>query len=114
WQHFRDLAAAGVTILVSTHQMDEALYCDRLAILREGAVLACDSPQALLHSGKATLRIWQGEQVEMHTLSDYAKRRPELLRRYHLDPSVSRIEIEAESFERIVLTLIDAREASQR
>lgn len=37
----------GVTVLLTTHLMDEADRCDRLAILRQGKVLACDAPTAL-------------------------------------------------------------------
>jgi ABC-2 type transport system ATP-binding protein len=38
---------AGVTVLLTTHLMDEADRCDRLAILDRGRVRACDSPDAL-------------------------------------------------------------------
>ncbi len=113
WGHFRQLAAEGVTILLSTHQMDEALYCDHLAILRDGAILANESPRDLLHSGQANVKIWHGEQAEVYMLSDYPERLPGLLQRYHLDSSVSRIEIEQEPFESIVLKLVDAQEGSQ-
>ncbi|HEY8806929.1 MAG TPA: ABC transporter ATP-binding protein [Candidatus Limnocylindria bacterium] len=40
WEHFRSLAAGGVTILVSSHVMDEASRCDRLGLIRSGRVLA--------------------------------------------------------------------------
>jgi ABC-2 type transport system ATP-binding protein len=40
WAHFRDLASTGVTILVSSHVMDEASRCDRLGLIRGGVVLA--------------------------------------------------------------------------
>ena len=40
WEHFRALAAHGVTILVSSHVMDEAARCDRLGLIRDGRVLA--------------------------------------------------------------------------
>ena len=40
WAHFRRLAAAGTTILVSSHVMDEASRCDRLGLIRAGVVLA--------------------------------------------------------------------------
>jgi ABC-2 type transport system ATP-binding protein len=47
WKRFRDLAAAGVTLLVSSHVMDEANRCDRLLLIREGAIIADDTPQAV-------------------------------------------------------------------
>ncbi len=48
WGLFHDLAARGVTVLVSSHVMDEAARCDRLALLRAGEVLADGTPAALL------------------------------------------------------------------
>jgi ABC-2 type transport system ATP-binding protein len=44
---FHRLAAAGRTLLVSSHVMDEAERCDELILLRDGRVLACSTPQAL-------------------------------------------------------------------
>jgi len=48
WELFRRLAAEGTTLLVSSHVMDEATRCDRLLLLREGRLLADDSPGGLL------------------------------------------------------------------
>ena len=39
WDHFRGLAAAGATLLVSSHVMDEADRCDQLILIRAGRVL---------------------------------------------------------------------------
>jgi ABC-2 type transport system ATP-binding protein len=48
WRFFAELAAGGVTLLVSSHVMDEAEHCDRLILMREGAVLASDTREGLL------------------------------------------------------------------
>jgi ABC-2 type transport system ATP-binding protein len=48
WDRFRDLAAGGASLLVSSHVMDEAARCDRLLLMREGRLLADDAPDALL------------------------------------------------------------------
>jgi ABC-2 type transport system ATP-binding protein len=40
WDHFRQLAGAGVTLIVSSHVMDEAERCDRLGFIRQGKLLA--------------------------------------------------------------------------
>jgi ABC-2 type transport system ATP-binding protein len=48
WTLFRSLAARGVTLLVSSHVMDEAARCERLLLMRDGALLADDTPDALL------------------------------------------------------------------
>jgi ABC-2 type transport system ATP-binding protein len=47
WATFRSLAAAGTTLLVSSHVMDEAEHCDQLLLMREGELLAAESPDAL-------------------------------------------------------------------
>lgn len=48
WADFRTLARGGMTILVSSHVMDEANRCDRLLLLYEGRLLAEGSPAQLL------------------------------------------------------------------
>jgi len=50
WELFHRLAEAGATLLVSSHVMDEASRCDRLLLMRDGVLLADDTPQALLDS----------------------------------------------------------------
>ena len=47
WGLFRRLAGTGVTLLVSSHVMDEASRCDQLLLMREGRILAQDTPAAL-------------------------------------------------------------------
>ena len=47
WKLFHQLADNGTTLLVSSHVMDEADRCDRLLLLREGELLAEDTPDAL-------------------------------------------------------------------
>jgi ABC-2 type transport system ATP-binding protein len=54
WGHFAMLAAAGTTLVVSSHVMDEAERCSRLLLLRDGALLADDTPAALLQRTGAT------------------------------------------------------------
>ncbi|MEO9383154.1 ATP-binding cassette domain-containing protein [Chromobacterium phragmitis] len=47
WTHINGLAEKGVTVLVTTHFMDEAEYCDRIALIYRGRLLALDTPDAL-------------------------------------------------------------------
>lgn len=47
WTHINGLAEKGVTVLVTTHFMDEAEYCDRIALVYRGRLLALDTPDAL-------------------------------------------------------------------
>jgi ABC-2 type transport system ATP-binding protein len=48
WAMFHRLADTGAGLLVSSHVMDEAERCDRLLLMREGELLADDTPAALL------------------------------------------------------------------
>jgi ABC-2 type transport system ATP-binding protein len=48
WDYFAQLNKEGVTIIVSTHHLDEAIRCTRLGLMRNGILLAQDSPQELL------------------------------------------------------------------
>jgi ABC-2 type transport system ATP-binding protein len=47
WDLIYTVVAQGVTALVTTHYMDEAEYCGRIGIMRDGKLLAMDSPSAL-------------------------------------------------------------------
>lgn len=47
WEHFRRLADSGVTLLISSHVMDEAERCHRLGFMREGRLFAEGSPEQL-------------------------------------------------------------------
>jgi ABC-2 type transport system ATP-binding protein len=47
WRRINKLAESGVTILVTTHFMEEAEYCDRLVIMASGEILATGTPQEL-------------------------------------------------------------------
>lgn len=65
WDLIYDMAEEGVTILVTTHYMDEAEYCERVGIMREGQLLAMDTP---LNLKKRVVpgKIWEifGEPLE--------------------------------------------------
>jgi ABC-2 type transport system ATP-binding protein len=54
WAQFRAWAAAGATVVVSTHVMDEAARVDRLAFLYNGALLAEGSPAEIVAGAGAT------------------------------------------------------------
>jgi ABC-2 type transport system ATP-binding protein len=47
WQTLHAIQATGVTILLTTHLMDEADRCSRLAIMARGKLMACDTPMAM-------------------------------------------------------------------
>ncbi len=47
WTHINGLVRKGVTVLVTTHFMDEAEYCDRVALMYQARLIALDTPDAL-------------------------------------------------------------------
>ena len=50
WDLIHTLAADGVSVLVSTHYMDEAEYCHRAALINQGRLIAVGSPEELKHT----------------------------------------------------------------
>ncbi len=54
WEIMNDLAAHGTTLFVTTHFLDEAEFCHRIAIIADGEIVACDSPTRL----KGSLAEW--------------------------------------------------------
>jgi ABC-2 type transport system ATP-binding protein len=63
WAMFRGLAEGGTSLLVSSHVMDEAGHCDRLLLMRDGRILASETPEELRRAtgehdlGEAFLRM---------------------------------------------------------
>ncbi len=47
WQLIKELAQSGITIFVTTHYMDEAENCSRIALMKDGRLIAIDSPEEL-------------------------------------------------------------------
>lgn len=66
WDYIRRLKAAEeITIFMTTHYMDEAEFCDRIAIMDQGTIVALDTPEALKAGvGK--------DRVQIHTDDDGA------------------------------------------
>ncbi len=66
WRLIRELSAAGRTIFVSTHYMDEAEYCHRLALMYRGRIVALGAPAELKRelAGHALLRLDAADPLE--------------------------------------------------
>jgi len=54
WSHINGLVEKGVTVMVTTHFMDEAEYCDRIGLVYRGKLIALDSPDALKQSARTS------------------------------------------------------------
>jgi len=55
WELIYDLASKGTTVFVTTHYMEEAEHCHRLALMNRGGLIALDSPKRLRDEMKAAL-----------------------------------------------------------
>ncbi len=56
WDLIYELSEKGRTVFVTTHYMDEAEYCHRLALMYKGRIIAMDTPAALMrNAGKASM-----------------------------------------------------------
>jgi ABC-2 type transport system ATP-binding protein len=49
WDLIQNLSASGVSVLVSTHYMDEAEYCHRVSLINQGRLLALGTPHQIKH-----------------------------------------------------------------
>lgn len=72
WNEFKRLKHEGTTIIVTTHVMDEAEHCDRLALIRSGFLIALGTPEELKqNSGEKTIEgafLYYGEEKEDKSL----------------------------------------------
>lgn len=49
WEMLKSLKSEGITIVVSTPYMDEAILCERIALIQQGEILSIESPQQVIH-----------------------------------------------------------------
>lgn len=63
WNILKDLAAQGITILVSTPYMDEAGLCDRIALIQDGEILSVNTPEAVINDYGQPLYAVKGENM---------------------------------------------------
>lgn len=70
WRHLRQINQdEGVTVLATTHLMEEAERCLRLAVMQQGRMLACDSPAALKERvGGDVITITTSQPAEVRSL----------------------------------------------
>nr|WP_320039087.1 ABC transporter ATP-binding protein [uncultured Bacteroides sp.] len=66
WEMLKKLKAQGITILVSTPYMDEAVLCDRIALIQDGSFLGIETPQEIVSDFKEVL--WSAKSHNMSAL----------------------------------------------
>jgi ABC-2 type transport system ATP-binding protein len=109
WQFFRRLAGQGTTLVISTHLMDEALLCDRVAVLRRGLIIADDSPAHILEAGRARLAVHFRDRTEQLTIAATPVALATSLLPYGLSPEVDSLVLDFDSLEDVILDIIQTR-----
>src|SRR5476651_1691850 len=74
WEEIHQLAAGGLTVLVTTHYMDEAERCHRLAYIAYGNLLATGTVEEVLKSAKLTT--WEVSGANLHELAEKIRKLP--------------------------------------
>ncbi len=100
WSLIRSMAASGKTVFVTTHYMDEAEQCDRIALMRDGSLIALDSPGGLKRSTfpEPIYEISSSREKLDEFWFESIKKRPEILKiqphglRYHAQLSKGVVE----------------------
>src|SRR5919202_5682228 len=111
WNTFRELAGGGTTLFISTHLMDEAMLCDRVAILRNGRVVISDAPRRILEEGKTRLVLERNGKEEERVIGGHPEDLAAALREYGLAQDVSAVDVREDSLETVVLSLIEKEAA---
>ena len=113
WLLFRRLAARGVTIFVSTHLMDEALLCDKVTILRNGEIVAVDTPQKILERGRTRVKIFTPGGEKISVINSRPEDLASELKNYGLREEITAVELRADSIEDIILSLVREKEKAE-
>ena len=92
WEYFRGLNRRGVSFFISTHYMDEAELCDRLALMNYGRLIASGTPTELKRKALG------GERIELVT-ADVARtslllKNSELVREIEISNGVTRLSVD--------------------
>ena len=102
WQDLSRLRTErGTTVVLTTHLMEEAAACDRVAILDRGRLVACDTPAALVSS--------IGGDVVLVTTRDAASLAPRIAARFEVHAEVldGRVRIERDQGHRFIASLVE-------
>jgi ABC-2 type transport system ATP-binding protein len=86
WEMLRKLKENRITIVVSTPYMDEAMRCDRVALIQDGSILTTDKPQKIKESFSSKLFLVKGN--EKYRLLIALRENPEVLTAFPFGNSV--------------------------
>lgn len=114
WFLFRKLAQSGVTIFVSTHLMDEAILCDKVTILRNGEILAVDTPKNILQRGKTKLKISANNEEKISLINSTPESLADELKKFGLEKNILSVELHSDNMEDIILSIVREREKGEK
>jgi len=114
WIQFRKLAQSGVTIFVSTHQMDEAMLCDKVTILRNGEIIAVDTPQNIIRRGKTKLKIVANLEEKISIIDSNPENLADELKKFGLEKNISSVELHPDTIEDIILAIVHEKEKEEK
>jgi ABC-2 type transport system ATP-binding protein len=109
WQLFREMASRGTTLVISTHLMEEAMLCDRVAILRRGVLLADDKPTEILKAGQTRLVVHRPEAVSEQTIDTTPEALAAGLQTFGLPEDVEAIQVQPDTLEDVIVALIQSQ-----
>ncbi|MEJ2290009.1 MAG: ABC transporter ATP-binding protein [Deinococcales bacterium] len=105
WREFDRLKGEGAGLLVSTHQIDEAVHCDRLLIVREGRILADTTPETLMRRAGTTVRVERSGGIEERRFPPDGPELLAWLRSLDAD-GVRRVDVRNDTLEDIIVALM--------
>jgi ABC-2 type transport system ATP-binding protein len=109
WQLFRQLTSQGVTLIISTHLMDEALLCDRVVVLQRGLIIADDSPTNILQTGRARLSVRFADRTEEQSIAATPEALADSLQTYGLLTEIEAVTFDRDSLEDVILEIIQTQ-----
>jgi ABC-2 type transport system ATP-binding protein len=110
WQRFKELASQGKTLLISTHLIDEAMFCDNVILLQNGQVVAHDTPRQILAAGKTILRYYGKTSAWSETVPAEGSALAAALQKHGLSNDINRLEIESENLEDVMIAKLKDQE----
>jgi ABC-2 type transport system ATP-binding protein len=110
WRTFRDMAANGITLFISTHLMDEALLCDQVTVVRAGETVITDTPSAIVALGKTRLTVQRGQDLDRRTIGGRPEDLAAALRTYGLAADITAVDVERDTLETVIFGLLQTEE----
>jgi len=114
WEEIHALAARGISVLVSTHYMDEAERCHRLAYIAYGRLLATGTPDEVLHAVRLSTWEVSGPPAKLAEVASLLHGRPAVAHVTAFGNTLHVTGEDADALERVVAAFFHERELQWR